>query len=214
MPAAGAHNATAAYLMPLLAILAAGMIAHALSSGFELLYPLRLIAAVAVLWLYRASYATFDRNISWRAPAVGVLIAAVWLLFAHFLLPPSSEPLALSSLPAPLRVAWLVARTLAATVTVPIAEELAYRGYLLRRLVNADFQSVKFATIRWPALAVCGAAFGIMHGTMWLPAILAGIAYGAIAIKTGRIGEAVVAHATTNALIAAVVLLFDQWQLW
>jgi membrane protease YdiL (CAAX protease family) len=49
---------------------------------------------------------------------------------------------------------------------------------------------------------------------MWLPAIFAGMAYGAIAIKTGRIGEAVVAHATTNALIAAAVLLFDQWQLW
>ena len=211
---AGAHNATAAYLMPLLAILAAGMIAHALSSGFELLYPLRLLAAAAILWVYRGSYAAFDRHISWRAPAAGVLIAGVWFLFAHFLIPPSAEPAALGSLPTPLRVAWLVARTLAATVTVPIAEELAYRGFLLRRLVKADFQSVRFANVTWPALAISAAAFGIMHGAMWLPAMLAGIAYGAIAIKTGRIAEAVAAHATTNALIAASVLLFDQWQLW
>jgi membrane protease YdiL (CAAX protease family) len=49
---------------------------------------------------------------------------------------------------------------------------------------------------------------------MWLPAMLAGLAYGALTIKTGRIADAVVAHATTNALLAAVVLLFDQWQLW
>ena len=103
---------------------------------------------------------------------------------------------------------------MAATVTVPIAEELAYRGYLLRRLVNADFQSVRFADVGWPALAVCAAAFGIMHGAMWLPAMLTGMAYGVIAIKTGRIGEAVVAHATTNAVLAAAVLLFGQWQLW
>jgi exosortase E/protease (VPEID-CTERM system) len=216
-PAAAAgsnNNATAAYLMPLLGILAAGMIAHALSAGFELLYPLRLVAAVAILWVYRASFATFDRKISWRAPAIGVTVAGVWLLFAHFLIPPSAEPQALGSLPGPLRAAWVTARVLAATVTVPIAEELAYRGYLLRRLVDADFQSVKYANIRWPALAVCAAVFGMMHGAMWLPAILAGLAYGAIAIKTGRIGEAVVAHATTNALLAAAVLLFDQWQLW
>jgi membrane protease YdiL (CAAX protease family) len=53
-----------------------------------------------------------------------------------------------------------------------------------------------------------------MHGGLWLPAIIAGLAYGAIVVKTGRIGEAVVAHATTNALIAAAVLGFDQWQLW
>src|SRR5260370_10956220 len=74
--ATGAHNATAAYLMPLLAILAAGMIAHALSSGFELLYPLRLVAAAAGPWLYPGSYPAFDRNVSRRAPAIRVPIAA------------------------------------------------------------------------------------------------------------------------------------------
>ena len=53
-----------------------------------------------------------------------------------------------------------------------------------------------------------------MHGAMWFPAMIAGLAYGALAIKTGRISDAVIAHATTNALLAAAVLLFDQWQLW
>jgi exosortase E/protease (VPEID-CTERM system) len=211
---ATADNATAPYLMPLLAILAAGMIAHALSAGFELLYPLRLAAAIAILWVYRKSYAALDRNISWRALATGMLIAGIWLLFAHYLIPPSPRPEALGAMPAPLRVAWITARVLAATLTVPIAEELAYRGYLLRRLVNRDFQSVKFATIRWPALAVCAAAFGVMHGAMWFPAMITGLVYGALAIKTGRISDAVIAHATTNALLAAAVLLFDQWQLW
>ncbi len=212
--AEAADNATAAYLMPLLAILGAGMIAHALSAGFELLYPLRLAAAVAVLWVYRKSFATLDWSISWRAPATGVLIACVWFLFAHFLIPPSPRPQSLWALPGPLRATWITARVLAATVTVPIAEELAYRGYVMRRLVGADFQSVRFAEVRWPALAVCAAAFGIMHGTMWFAAMLAGLAYGALTIKTGRIADAVIAHATTNALLAAAVLLFDQWQLW
>jgi len=211
---ATADNATAAYLMPLLAILAAGMIAHALSAGFEFLYPLRWIAAVAALWYYRKGYATLDWQFSWRAPAVGALMAGVWFAFAHFLIAPSARPDDLWLLPAPLRVAWIGSRVLAATLTVPIAEELAYRGYLLRRLINADFLAVRFETVRWPALAICSVAFGITHGAMWLPAMLAGIAYGAIAIKTGRIGEAMVAHATTNALVAAAVLLFDQWQLW
>ena len=213
-PTATAENATAAFLMPLLAILAAGMIAHAMSAGFELLYPLRWIAALVTLWVYRKRYATLDWNFSWRAPATGVLVAVVWMVFAHFLLPPQMRPQALASLPAAARVAWTSSRFLAAAITVPIAEELAYRGYLLRRLVNADFQSVKFSTIRWPALVACASLFGITHGSMWLPAILAGLAYGAIAIKTTRIGEACVAHATTNALLAAAVLLFDQWQFW
>jgi CAAX prenyl protease-like protein len=103
---------------------------------------------------------------------------------------------------------------LAATVTVPIAEELAYRGYLLRRLSNADFQAVRFENVRWPALALCAAAFGVSHGNMWLAGVVAGLAYGALIIKTGRFGEAVIAHATTNALLAGYVMLYGQWQLW
>ena len=49
---------------------------------------------------------------------------------------------------------------------------------------------------------------------MWLAGIAAGLSYGLIAIKTGKIGEAVAAHATTNVLIVIQVLLLGQWQLW
>ncbi len=209
-----AVNPTAAYLMPLLAILAAGMIAHALSSGFDLLYPLRLAGAIGALWLYRRSYAGLDLRFSWRALLVGAALFCVWAGFAGFLTAPAPEPPALSSLPAPLRAAWIGCRLLAATVTVPLAEELAYRGYLMRRLIDPRFESVAFADVRWPALALSALAFGVMHGGLWLPGILAGLAYGAIARKTGRLGEAVAAHGTTNALLAGYVLLFHQWQLW
>jgi membrane protease YdiL (CAAX protease family) len=49
---------------------------------------------------------------------------------------------------------------------------------------------------------------------LWLPGIVAGLAYGLILVRRGRLGEAVAAHATTNALVAATVLAGDQWQLW
>jgi hypothetical protein len=32
--------------------------------------------------------------------------------------------------------------------------------------------------------------------------------------RTGKIGECVLAHATTNALLAGCVLVGEQWQLW
>jgi hypothetical protein len=41
-----------------------------------------------------------------------------------------------------------------------------------------------------------------------------GRAYGLILVRRGPIGEAIAAHATTNALIAASVLGWNQWQLW
>ena len=207
-------NWTAAYLMPLLAVLAAGMISHALSAGFESLYPLRLAAALAMLWIYRRAYAQLDLRFSWRGPVVGVLVFLLWAACAAFMTSPAGEPALLSSMSVPARGVWIGCRVLAAVVTVPIAEELAYRGYLLRRLVAARFESVPYSAARWPALAVSSVAFGIMHGGLWLPGIAAGLAYGALAVRTNRLGECIAAHAVTNALLAAYVLGFDQWQLW
>ena len=213
-PRAGTNDATAAYLMPLLAILAAGMLAHALSAGFDLLYPLRLICGAVVLWAYRHCYRDLDWRASWRGMATGAVLFCVWAGFAHFYTTPTGIPGTLSQLPAPLRGTWIACRAVAAIITVPIAEELAYRGYLLRRLAKAEFESIALREVRWPALMAASIVFGITHGSLWLPGIAAGLAYGALAIKTDRIGESVVAHATTNALLAAYVLIFNQWQLW
>jgi exosortase E/protease (VPEID-CTERM system) len=213
-PRAGDSNPTAAYLMPLLAILAAGMIARALSGDFELWYPLRLAAAFAVLWIYRRSYAGVDFGFSWRGPLTGALLFAVWMASAAWLGTSGDEPGALAALSPGLRGAWIGCRLVSALVTVPLAEELAYRGYLLRRLATVHFESAPFSAARWPALAVSALAFGVVHGQFWIAGTVAGLAYGALAMRTNKLGEAVAAHATTNALIAAEVLLFPHWWLW
>ncbi len=213
-PAAGPHDATPAYLMPLLAILAAGMFARALSAGFDSLYPLRILCAVAALWAYRRSYGSLDWRFTWRGVSTGVAIFGVWTAVAHFVTTPAAMPDDLARLPDPARAAWIGCRAAAAIITVPIAEELAYRGFLMRRIVSAAFESVALQSVRWPAIIISAVAFGMMHGGLWLAGIVAGMAYGALAVKTGKIGESVAAHATTNTLVAIQVLLFDQWQLW
>ena len=56
--------------------------------------------------------------------------------------------------------------------------------------------------------------FGAMHGERWVAGTLAGICYGLLIKRTGRIGEAILAHAVTNALLAAVVILKGNFQYW
>ncbi len=190
---AAADNPTAAYLVPLLAILAAGAVSQAASNGFETLYPLRLMAGLCALALYRSKLTALDWHWSWRGPAVGVLVFLVWMVAAHFLLPEKAIPEKMAMAPATLRGFWIVSRIAGSTIIVPIAEELAYRGYLMRRLVNSDFESVPFHSVGWLALTVTAAVFGLAHGALCLPGIVAGLA---------------------NALIAASVLGWNQWQLW
>ncbi len=212
--AATAYDATAAYLMPLLAILAAGMLAHAMSAGFDFLYPLRIVAAVGALWIYRRSYANLDWRFTWRGVAVGVAVFGMWSAFSYFLSTPMGMPDELARLSSGARAEWIACRAAAAIITVPIAEELAYRGFLMRRLVSAQFDQVAFSSVRWTAIAISSVLFGVTHGGLWFAGIIAGAAYGALAVRSGKMGESVAAHATTNLLLAGQVLLFGAWQLW
>jgi exosortase E/protease (VPEID-CTERM system) len=207
-------NPTAAYLMPFLAMLAAGMVARAMSGSFDALYSLRLAAGVAALAYYRVRLVGLNWRFSWRGPLAGVLMFIIWVLAGRILLTPTAMPQSLSDLSPALRSGWIASRALTAIALVPIAEELAYRGYLLRRWISADFESVPFSAVRWPVLALTSAVFGVTHGAMWVPGMAAGWLYGWLVCRTGRIGESVAAHATTNGLLAGLVLLSGQWQFW
>jgi len=214
--ATSAGNPAAAYLIPFLTILAAGMISQAAAGTFEWLYPLRFFAAVTALWVFRARYAQLDWRFGWLAPAAGVMVFAFWLAPDWFVSthPDNGISAGLAPWPASAKMLWLAIRTAAAVVTVPIAEELAFRGFLIRRLISADFTSLDPKTYTWLSVLVSSAAFGLLHGERWLAGIFAGFLYAAVYLRRGRIGDAVVAHATTNALIAALVLWRGQWYLW
>ena len=180
------------------------------------MYPLRFVAVVGVLWIYLRHYKAMDWRFGWFGVAMGVLVFAVWMGCDALFNKGSQDamPAALASASATTRTAWIAVRALAAIVTVPIAEELAFRGFAIRRLITADIDALPASSYTWVGLAVSSVVFGLMHGGMWFAGILAGVCYAWALIRRGRIGEAVIAHATTNALLAAYVLVFQKWHLW
>jgi exosortase E/protease (VPEID-CTERM system) len=209
-------NPTANYLLPFLSILAVGVLSSAVSSGFEWLYPLRFFAAAGTLWALRQGYAELDWKPSLFAVAIGAAVFAIWIGADSFLgaAAGNSMPTALAAASAPVRVTWIAFRMLAATITVPIAEELAFRGFLLRRFISADFETLPLRSFTWLGLGVSSVAFGLLHGNLWLAGILAGLFYAWSMLRRGNVADAVVAHATTNALLAGYVLIFQKWHLW
>jgi exosortase E/protease (VPEID-CTERM system) len=213
---AAGRNIAAPYLVPFLAVLATAMLTHAASSGFDWLYPLRLLVAAVALWWFRNDYRHLNWRFGWLGIVAGIAIFGLWLATAHILGSSTGGALAqsLAALPPSQRAAWLTARALAAIITVPITEELAFRGYIARRLVAADVDTVPFSRLSWLAIAISSVAFGLLHGSMWLPGILAGILFALVAKQRNRIGEAIAAHATANLLLAVWVLARGDYGLW
>ena len=215
LESAGRSNATAAYIGPFLAILLAWMIGTAFSSGFEWVYPLRVIAAVAVLWLCRGAYGELRGSWSWPAVGIGVVAFGIWFLLAPA--PQDGEegwPAALREAPLAWSLLWLAFRVAGHVTVVPVAEELVFRGYLPRRFTTVDFLSRGAGDFSWLALLASSVLFGAMHGRAIVAATLAGILFGLAVRRRGQLLDAVLAHATANALVAITVLSTGRWSLW
>ncbi|MFN8544384.1 MAG: exosortase E/protease, VPEID-CTERM system [Candidatus Binatia bacterium] len=210
-----AANATGAYLVPLLVLVAVSALAGAVSAGdVDRLYPLRVVAVGAALWVSRAHYGPLRARWSWTAVATGALAYGAWLALVP-IEPEAGAALreGLVAMPAAGAVAWVAFRVVGSIVVIPAAEELAFRGYLLRRLVAADFERVAVAPTSWVAVAVSSVLFGAMHDAV-LAGTVVGVLYALVLRRRGALADAVIAHATTNALVAGHVLLGGAWSLW
>ncbi len=212
----GESPAIGVYVVPFLAILAASFVSKSASGHFEWLYPLRFLAAAIAIWHYRAELKQIDWRFGWLAPVTGIGVFVVWLVPSFWTHDADTSQLGqtLAALSPIARWSWITFRIAAAVITVPIAEELAFRGYLARRLVNREFDSIPFSAITVYSIAFSSAAFGLMHGKQWIVGILAGLAYAGVMKWKGRLGDAVVAHATSNLLLAVWVLSRGDWSQW
>ncbi|HKU41552.1 MAG TPA: CAAX prenyl protease-related protein, partial [Polyangiales bacterium] len=210
-------NLTAAYLTPELAILASALVTGLFKLGvLDLWYGVPVLAALAALALYRAHLPKPSWPASFHAPLIGVLGFGIWIGLAPRPDPEDVQLLrrelgALSPLSA---AVWYALRILGSCLIVPLAEELAFRAYLVRRLIDADFEAVPKTRLTPLALAGSALAFGLLHGPQWIPATLVGVLYAYAQQVRGRTADAVVAHGVTNALIAVLVLAGGAYWLW
>ncbi len=194
------------------------MITGLFSSGFDWLYPARVLGTAAVIWLFwrRSLWRNPAGSWSWGAIAIGVVVFAIWIGLEKVTGRAgagSSMAKGLGEMPVGLAMTWVLFRVAGSVVTTPIAEELAFRGYLLRRLISADFDQLSSVRFTWLSFLVSSVLFGALHGR-WLAGTIAGMCYALAMVRRGRMADAVMAHATTNALIAADVLILGNWNLW
>jgi exosortase E/protease (VPEID-CTERM system) len=203
----------AVYLGPLIAIVATTIVTTAFSvGGVDRLYPLRLAAVAVPLWLFRRQYLAMRWSVSWPSVAIGVGVYFLWIARSLISTAPPSEILPTAALFGAWAVPWVVMRMLGSIVTVPIAEELAFRGFLTRRLISADFSAVPAGSFAWGSFLVSSMAFGVLHHH-WAEGIAAGMLYALAYYRSGSIGDAVLAHGTTNVLLSVQVVMLGDWSI-
>ena len=188
-------------------------------------YPLRFCAVLAVILASSRGVLAFRPSAPWGSVAVGIAVFAIWiapdLLFGpgYRHSPIFENPAmgsAASSAPAGFQrnIVFLIVRTLGCTALVPVLEELFWRGWLMRRLIEPDFQSVKIGAYAPFAFWAVALLFASEHGPYWEVGLIAGVAYNWWCVRTRNLADCILAHAVTNGLLSAYVLYAGQWQYW
>jgi exosortase E/protease (VPEID-CTERM system) len=209
------RHPAAAYLLPFLVLVATSLVTGLFVSHLDLPYGIRVLAVLPVLVAFRGFYRDVSWGWSWSAVGAGILAGAAFIALA-----PRGDPEVLraweeewQAVPYWGQVFWLTLRSLGSVLVVPVAEELAFRGYLLRRLQARDFENVPFE--RWTpwAVLVSSMAFGAIHAG-WLGGMLAGLLFAIVQIRGRSLAHAVLAHVVSNAAVAIYVIGGNHWWLW
>ncbi len=194
------------------------------SWGFDTrwLYGLQVLLVGGLLLAWWRDYGELGRQ-SWptahealTAVAVGAGVFALWIhLDAPWMTLSVDATPAFVGRGADGQLQWplIAVRTLGAALLVPLMEELFWRSFLMRWVQNPVFEGVQPAAVGLRAIVIATFLFVLAH-TLWLAAAIAGLAYALLYIRSGKLWLPVIAHAVTNGMLAAWVVMTGNWQFW
>jgi len=110
--------------------------------------------------------------------------------------------------------AVLALRALRASIIVPILEELFWRAWLMRWLIQPDFEKVKLGNYSAKAFWIVALLFASEHGPYWEVGLVAGVIYNWWMVRTRSLGDLILAHGITNACLSAYVVFAGHWEYW
>lgn len=218
-------NPTLGYVAPFLVYVGLMGVERAVDLPVDWFYPIRLVLVTITILIVSRPYLSLRTRMPWASIGIGAAVFLVWVgpdfLFGpgyrHFwLFENSLTGAATSSVNGSLRMStpFLAVRIAGSALWVPVLEELFWRGWLMRWLIDKDFLKVPLGTYAPAAFWTVAVLFASEHGAFWEVGLAAGIIYNWWLVRTKNLADCMLAHAVTNALLAAYVVAYGQWQYW
>jgi CAAX prenyl protease-like protein len=187
--------------------------------GYPIAYSVKILLVAFVAILCRAT---------WRdlipiprasqlvvAIIIGVLVAIAWVgLDGRY---PSISFLGKrtgydpSELAPQIRAAFLSVRFFGLVIVVPLIEEMFWRSFLMRWLIDVDFLKVPIGKVTLLAGALTSFGFALEHPE-WLPALLTGTAWACLLAWSKSVTACVISHATANLVLGLYVINTGAWK--
>jgi CAAX prenyl protease-like protein len=111
------------------------------------------------------------------------------------------------------KVVMTLFRIAGAVLVVPLMEELFWRSFLIRYVIDTHFDSVRIGTFTWASFLVTVVLFGLEHNYIYA-GVMAGIIYNLLLYRSRSLAHCILAHAVTNLALAVYVVATGKWQFW
>jgi CAAX prenyl protease-like protein len=149
------------------------------------------------------------------AVAVGLVVFGLWITLTAPWMQIGQPSAGFVPVDAQGGLLWplIAVRWLGATLLVPVMEELFWRSFLMRWIQQPVFESVDPQRVGFKAVLLSTFVFVLVH-TLWLGALIAGLAYALLYRWRGKLWVAVIAHAVTNGALGVYVVATGRWAFW
>ena len=206
------------YIIPFAIYIGLSLIGSSFENGTYFIYPIKTVAVAISLLVYRKSYFELYHKIKLKsvflAGVVGCTVFIIWILpegryptlgesqFNPFIFESNS------------RIIFLITfRLIGAVLVVPIFEELFWRSFLIRWIINQDFKKVPIGKFSWVSFILIVIFFGLEHHR-WLVGMAAAVLYNGLLYQQKNLWSCIIAHAVTNLALGIYVLVTQQWGYW
>jgi uncharacterized protein len=186
------------------------------SSAEYWIYPVQTILCGGLLiWFHREYEFHRVRRVAF-ALLIGIIVFLLWISpQAFFGFAPRTigfNPVGNQSV-----LYWptIILRFLRLVIVVPFVEEIFWRGFLLRYLIDENFERVPLGAFSWLSFSIVALAFAFSHSPAdWPAALVTGAIYNAVAYRTKNLSSCILTHAITNLLLGLWIMQTKQWGFW
>jgi len=193
---------------------------------------LRGVGGLWLFWIFRHYFMPLGKAHWPIALFAGVLVAAGWVAGQHWLngihlgekslggrlflfpgIPDDEYPFA--DISALSRYSQIVLRITVAVITVPIVEEIFWRGFMLRALISWDrFEHVPLGRFTWFSFLGTALLSMFQHPDNWGVSIFCWFAYNGLFYWTKSLRCLMITHGVTNLALYLYVLAAEDWLFW
>ena len=190
---------------------------------YPMFYAFKILAVAFACWLGRSTWSDLSPRPGWKslalAAGLGVLVTVLWVgldgyypIFGGVGSRAAFNPGVLST---SAKVGFLAVRMLGLVLIVPFFEELFWRSFVVRWIIDPDdFRKVPIGRVTPLAGGITAALFAFEHPAEWLPAFLTGALWAWLLHRTRNVSACFVSHAVANLGLGIYVLATGQWKFW